>query len=136
MYRLIQEDYLDSRWKILVCCILLNRTQGCTVRKLLPDLFGEYPGPRAMANANACRLYNMVSHLGFGERRTQALICMSKIYADVSDAGHELFLDVRKLPGCGQYAADCWDLLVLRKKPAHEVTDKELRKYMERENML
>ncbi len=134
-FRLIQEDYLDDPWKILVCCILLNRTTGRAVKEILPGLFSTYPTPEDMMEAEWLELYDSIAHLGFGHKRVLYLTEMSKVYASARHCGHELHLDVASLPGCGKYAQDCWDLLVLKKTP-DGVTDKELLKYMRRDGLV
>jgi len=42
---LIQEDYLDNPWKMMVCCILLNQTNNKQVRPILSSVFELIPNP-------------------------------------------------------------------------------------------
>ena len=58
---LIQERYFPDRWKMLVCCILLNLTSIKQVRPMIDDLFELVPDPYAMATvmASACREFHI-----------------------------------------------------------------------------
>jgi endonuclease III len=56
MEKLIQEDYLNDPWKMLVCCILLNQTTNQQVRKVLQAVFELIPNPRAASICNPISL--------------------------------------------------------------------------------
>ena len=75
--RLIQENYIDDPWKMMVACILLNRTTGTQVKKVLPLLFERFPTARVMANAPVEQLTVLISGLGLENRRTVTLKWMS-----------------------------------------------------------
>ena len=38
-YRLVQEDYQGDPWRIVVCCLMLNRTRGEIVKPVAKTFF-------------------------------------------------------------------------------------------------
>ncbi len=97
---LIQEQYYPDEFKVLVCCLLLNRCRGETVRGVTDKLFERFPSATSMAQADAGELTTILRPLGFQNQRAKRLVEFSKAY----EAG---FQDVSELPGVGQYASDC-----------------------------
>ena len=97
---LIQEQHYPDKFKVLVCCLLLNRCRGETVRNVLDTLFTRFPDAAKMAHADVKELTAVLQSLGFQNQRAKRLIEFSKAY----EVG---FSDVKQLPGVGQYAADC-----------------------------
>lgn len=103
---LIQEEVKDDPWKVLVVCILLNRTRGEQVFRVVWDLFRKYPTAQSMADANLDELKEMVKPLGLSTERSLHLKLMSHQW--VNDAWDE----ITDLSGCGKYAQDSYEIFV------------------------
>jgi methyl-CpG-binding domain protein 4 len=106
-YGLIQEDLWPNEWRVLVACILLNRTTRKQIEKVLPRLFAEYPDANSMASADQGRLSQIIARLGFKNRRAGNLINFSKKYATKS------WKHASELPGIGEYASSAWEIFFL-----------------------
>lgn len=119
--RLIQHDYLDDPWRMMVACVLLNRTRGATVRRILPELFDAWPSPIHLAGADATQLAGLIKQLGLSHTRSQRLVRMSQ---DASSG-----MVVGTWYGVGHYAVDSWMIFVCGAVVWPD--DKELRAYME-----
>ena len=126
MERLIQEDYLDDNWKMLVCCILLNQTTNQQVRKVLPDLFSLISNPEAAIEISPYLIQSVIRSTGFSKIKTERIVAMSSKWL-------EGFKEVQELPGIGRYASDSWKIFV-EKNYTLEVTDKKLKLYLEEHN--
>jgi len=126
MERLIQEDYLDDNWKMLVCCILLNQTTNQQVRKVLPDLFSLISNPEAAIEISPYLIQSVIRSTGFSKIKTERIVAMSRKWL-------EGFKEVQELPGIGRYASDSWKIFV-EKNYNLEVTDKKLKLYLEEHN--
>ncbi len=126
MERLIQEDYLDDNWKMLVCCILLNQTTNQQVRKVLPDLFSLISNPEAAIEISPYLIQSVIRSTGFSKIKTERIVAMSRKWL-------EGFKEVQELPGIGRYASDSWKIFV-EKNYTLEVTDKKLKLYLEEHN--
>jgi len=130
--RLIQEDYVDTDygpWKVLVICQCLNQATWMVVEKVVEKLFEKYPNPKSVAKADPLELFEIVRSLGFGARRTDNLIDMSKQYRVQEEEfgdDYELY-DILSMEGCGVYALDAWQLFVL-KIPCNP-KDRHLKRY-------
>jgi methyl-CpG-binding domain protein 4 len=105
--RLIQEDYYPDEFKVLVCCMLLNRTRGQQVRSVVDRLFEKYPCSNDMANAVEEELVELLKPLGFQKQRAKRLIKFADAYQGM------WWQDARELPGVGEYAFDCWRMFFL-----------------------
>lgn len=102
---LLQEQYLPDEWKVLVCCILLNRTKRAQVEPIIGKLFSKYPNAATMASADVAELANLLRTLGFQNRRAKSLAKFSDEFLQSN------WTDPRELHGVGEYAARGWEML-------------------------
>lgn len=123
-YNLIQEQLANQDhyvWRILVACMLLNRTDGAQVRPMIEALFKLAPSPKRMVvvcDYDKERLLRLLRPLGLYNRRMAMLRKLSQAYVDEFDEiGEPRY--VRKdgrwashMPGCGQYAVDSLNIFV------------------------
>lgn len=110
-YCLIQEDLWPNEWRILVSCVLLNRTARKQVERVLPDVFKLCPTASHMANCDIEQLSSIIAPLGFKNRRANSLVELSKKYL-ASNWKH-----AKDLPGIGEYGAAVWDIFVIGEIP-------------------
>lgn len=120
--RLIQEDYQEEPWKMLVCCILLNQTSNQQVRKVLHPVFSFIPDPLTASNCEADQLAEIIKSTGFSRIKAQRIIQMSHRWLSGFD-------QVSELPGVGRYAQDSWQIFIQKNRDL-EVTDKKLFKFL------
>lgn len=120
---LLQEELCDDAWKMLVACVLLNRTSFKQVRPVIKDLFTKYPTPESMSRADQAELALMLAKLGFQNRRARTLIRFSDEYARVS------WVDLAELYGIGKYAVDSYDMFVMGRVAETVPNDKKLLAY-------
>lgn len=123
MERLIQEDYLDDPWKMLVCCILLNQTTNQQVRKVLLPLFELIPDSQTASNTQPEQIATIIRSTGFSSVKSQRIVDLSKKWNSGFDS-------VLELPGVGRYASDSWKIFV-EKNIQIPVTDKKLQAYLD-----
>lgn len=119
--RLIQEDYLDDPWKMLVCCILLNQTSNLQVRKILPDLFNLIPTPEVCIQTDPSFIVEIIRTTGFYNIKAKRIQDMSKSWIDKKG--------IDDLPGIGRYAKDSWEIFV-NKNLDIKPTDKKLSAFL------
>lgn len=103
-FGLIQETLWPDEWRILVACMMLNCTTRKQVDKVLPSFFGKWPDAQSFVDAQPCDVAIRISSLGFGNRRSAALLKMTKAYL----SGR--WKHASDLPGIGQYASRCWEM--------------------------
>lgn len=119
-YCLIQEDFWPDKWKILISCILLNRTSRKQVEKVIPDLFDLCPEPNIMSTCDVDQLASVIAPLGFKNRRAITLINFSKSFLKTN------WKHASELPGIGEYGSAVWDIFVLNKMPDKAPNDHAL----------
>jgi len=122
-FGLLQETLYDDPWKVLVACLLLNKTSALCVRRVIWDLFELCGTPEAALAVPVAAIERIVRPLGLA-RRAGLLRRLSAAYLDAK------WVSVSELPGCGRYACDahalfCAGTWATLKPPA----DKELIKY-------
>lgn len=106
-YSLIQESLWPDEWKCLVACVMLNCTTRKQVEKILPEFFRRWPTASETAEAHKQEMSELISCLGFKNRRSDRLIELANAYLK-KDWQH-----VKQLPGIGDYASRMWEMFFL-----------------------
>lgn len=119
---LIQEEFLDDHWKMMVCCILLNQTSNKQVRPILRSVFELIPDPISAIRCDHLILAAVIKTTGFQNLKASRIIRMSEKWISGFD-------DPIELPGIGQYGRDTWKIFVERKKD-FQPGDKKLSAYL------
>ncbi len=96
---LIQERYFPNRWKMLICCLMLNLTSYKQVLPIIDGFFARWPDPETAAKADEQEMKDYLKSLGMYNKRAKTIIRMSSQFL-------EGFSDPKQLHGCGKYAAD------------------------------
>jgi len=127
-FDLVQESELvgGDPWKVLVACILCNRTSGFRAKGVLALLLRSWPDAIALAKAEPDEVAAMLYPLGLAEVRARRLIAMSAGW----EAGVHLAsgLGVAALEGVGKYGADAYALFVEERVDV-QPTDHDLIRY-------
>jgi adenine-specific DNA glycosylase len=127
-YALMQEEFRNEPWKLLVGCILLNQVSAKVARPIWQEFFKMFPSaealnstPTAQALAHMTVLFRP---LGFQNRRAMRVLCMTGGFLKWDGK------DPLSLYGVGKYAADSYNMFV-KGEIVPDVKDKELRNYVE-----
>jgi endonuclease III len=123
---LIQEDYLNNHWKMMVCCILLNQTNNKQVRPILSSVFELIPDPLSAIGCDPEVLAAVIKTTGFQNIKASRIKKLSQKWQDG-------FKDVTELPGIGKYGKESWEIFV-NKNLSITPTDKKLSAYIEAVN--
>ncbi|KAJ1425419.1 DNA glycosylase [Sesbania bispinosa] len=119
---LIQEDYVNDPWKVLVVCMLLFRTTGGQARAVISKLFQLCPNARTCTRVTKDEIEEITKKLGLQWTRPAMIQRFSKEYLDKS------WTHVTQLHGVGKYAADAYAIFCTGKwdrvRPSdHKLTD-------------
>lgn len=131
--QLIQLRFRYEPWKLLVACILLNRTTRRQVDKVIDSLFLDYPTPGHLADAREDDLRDLLYPLGMSRTRARRLIEFADDWLALVDMWEgttpDGLTELSALTGVGDYALDSYRMFVLcdyRVSP----TDKELVRWL------
>ena len=105
---LLQEQYRDEPWKMMVLCIMLNQTHYKQVYRVKDEFFKRWPSPEDAMWADIDEMVEVIRPLGFYNRRTRT---------------------IRKFCGVGKYGRDSWMIFQENTIPP-DVTDKKLKEYI------
>jgi len=119
---LIQEEYLDNPWRMMVCCICLNQTNNKQVRPILDILFSVVPDPASAISCEKERISECLKSTGFQNIKADRIKKMSQKWI-------EGFRNPSELPGIGKYGQDSWDIFINRNL-GRETADKKLIAYL------
>lgn len=124
-YGLLEEELYRDPWKLLVSCMLLNKTTAVQVRSMIYSFFDAYPTPERLCDANIGDLERVLMPLGLYRKRAQSIQRFSQEYltTDWKD-------DPTLLYGIGKYAKDAYDIFCLGKWRDVTPEDKDLRLYV------
>lgn len=100
--RLLQEIYKYDLWKMMVSCIFLNRTHRDVFDKIRCDFFYRYSSPEKFVNADEYEVKDIISFLGFKNRRYENLKNFSEDFMNN--------VNIEKCRGIGKYALDSYEI--------------------------
>jgi methyl-CpG-binding domain protein 4 len=120
-----EEELWKDPWKLLVACMLLNKTTAAQVRRVIWRLFELCPTPEAAAAADTAAIEALIQPLGLFRRRAAAVQRLSAEYG-LSKAS---WRDPRELYGVGDYAAQAYWIFCRGRWRDVQPADKDLRRY-------
>ncbi|KAF3782714.1 Methyl-CpG-binding domain protein [Nymphaea thermarum] len=120
---LMQEQYYDDPWKVLVICICLNHTSGTQTKRVIEDLFDLSPDPLTMMSTRAREIERVTQSLGLQKKRAEILQRFSFEYATTG------WTHVTELHGIGKYAADAYAIFCTGRWMDVRPNDHMLNKY-------
>jgi len=123
-----QMKYRNQPWRVVVLCVLLNRTRGVHAEPVARELFSRWPTPEFMMEANLGELRDVLRPLGMHKARANHLRLLSARWAICGEPSSRE--DLLMFSGVGPYAADAWEI-VCRGKLDLTPGDKELLRYVE-----
>ncbi len=120
---IIQEEYSNDPWKVLVCCILLNQTSNKQVRPLIQDFFKKWPNPKSLLLEEDSAISYFIRTTGFQNVKAKRI----KDFSLSWDSG---IRDPFKFPGIGDYGREAWRIFV-QNDISFTPNDKKLKMYLE-----
>lgn len=122
-FGLLQEDLYPNAWLVLVSCMMLNCTSRKQVERVLPTFIAKWPTPQSFLGADKENVVEVCKPLGFANRRSDNLLKMTERFiASPWD-------DPRQLPGIGEYAARCYEMLFMNELGEEAPKDHALVQY-------
>ncbi len=115
IFDLLQVEYPDARcalehrdpYELTVATILSAQCTDERVNMVTPELFGRFPDPRSLANADQDELESIIHSTGFFRSKARNLIGMALAVVE-RHGGRipETMTDLLKLPGVGRKTAN------------------------------
>jgi len=132
IHRTLQERLLDEpdgEWAMLVGCILLNRTTGLQLERIVWDVLDRWPTPAKLARADG-DLEDLIRPLGLWRRRAENLRSFSVWWVRCGWNRKKRWLPATgerllEAPGLGRYAVASYRIFVLGETGV-ETTDQVL----------
>lgn len=135
-YGLMQEDFRNEPWKLLVCCILLNLSSRKVAEPIWNRLFERWPvwttfladvRQRQSSREELLSLLN-----GFQNRRCERIIRMTEGIEKQfrTMCRDRMMIEPLELYGIGKYGSDSYRIFIKREL-VEDVKDKELVRYVE-----
>lgn len=122
---LFQEQIDGDPWKMLVGCILLNKSSGTNLADAFNDIMARWPTPSLLGRAGFY-LERVIKPMGLQNNKACALRMMSQEYMSGS------WKDPLELYGVGEYARQSWSIFIEGVAPS-KITDDSLRAYVVRQ---
>ena len=92
-------------WGVLVSEIMLQQTPVARVLPVYTEWMKRWPTPRDMAKASGGDVITALGRLGYPRRALRLLECAKVISSDYNNRIPETEMELRKLPGIGEYTA-------------------------------
>ncbi|KAL3503808.1 hypothetical protein ACH5RR_033649 [Cinchona calisaya] len=122
-FNLLQEDHAYDPWRVLVICMLLNRTTGVQASRVINDLFTLCPNAQSATEIASEDIEKVIQPLGLQKKRAVMIQRFSMEYLG------ESWTHVTQLHGIGKYAADAYAIFCTGKWNRVRPTDHMLNKY-------
>ncbi|KAL5570253.1 hypothetical protein UlMin_026828 [Ulmus minor] len=122
-FGLLQEDHVHDPWRVLVICMLLNRTTGLQAGRVISDLFTLCPDAKAATEVAPVEIEKIIQPLGLQKKRAIMIQRFSHEYLE------ENWTHVTQLHGIGKYAADAYAIFCTGKWERVKPTDHMLNYY-------
>ena len=125
-YSLIEEWLWNQPWRMLIACILLNKTTAKQLlnNQVLQRVIDRWPSPGEMARADVDELQALIQPLGLHRNRSRSLVRFSTEYL-ANDWDYPIALH-----GIGKYADDAYRIFCLGEWQTCKPADKQLKKYV------
>lgn len=137
-FGLIEELFVKNPWRLLISTILLNRTCRDQVDFIMFQLLEEYPNAGSMANGDFNIISSIIRPIGMRLRRAETLRRFSKEYnllltrrTEQNDEMNLSRSDIMGLYGCGEYAADAFEIFILGKHENISTSDHALQYFVD-----
>ena len=97
----------SNPFELLVATVLSAQTTDKRVNMVTPELFGEYPGPAALASANPEHVESIIHSIGFHHTKAKNIIGLSYVLCERFDGEVPQTMDaLTSLPGVGRKTAN------------------------------
>lgn len=106
-YKILQEILWPDEWRVLVGCLMLNRTRRAQVDRVIWKFFDMWPNASAAAEADHSQMSQILAPLGFRNKRTETIIKMSRKFLEPT------WCHASELPGIGEYGSRAWEIFFL-----------------------
>ncbi len=120
---IIQEEYKNDPWKVLVCCILLNQTNNKQVRPLIESFFLKWPNSFELMKEDAEVISDFIKATGFQNVKAKRLKSFSLEWSDG-------LRDPELFTGVGKYGKEAWRIFV-QNDLDFIPSDKKLKMYLD-----
>jgi len=101
-YGLVQRQFHDDPWRLLVSCIFCNLTKRVQAEPIMWEFFERWPTAEATAAADEEEIQQLLQPLGLSTRRARTLVRMSQEFLRAE------WQQPLELYGIGKYANDAW----------------------------
>jgi len=123
---LMVQQQINNAWEHMVGVIMLNQTSRKPVKLTLPEFLYWFPTPHALLQADEDFVKTILAPLGMMNVRYERLVRMSQDYLTWDGE------DAKILYGIGKYGSDSYEIF-FKQNYSVEPTDKELKRYLEKE---
>ena len=96
-----------NAFECVICVALSAQTTDANVNRVTPELFGRWPGPEQMAQANVSEVEDVIRSIGFFRNKAcNCVACAQKIMADFGGEVPDTYEGLQSLPGVGRKTAN------------------------------
>ncbi|MGI6032566.1 MAG: endonuclease III [Coriobacteriales bacterium] len=99
--------HFNSPFECVIAVALSAQTTDAAVNKVLPEVFGKWPTPEAMAQADPDELEAAIHSIGFHHNKARNCVaCARMIMSDFGGEVPQTMEELTRLPGVGRKTAN------------------------------
>ena len=105
-YAVAELDF-SNPFELLVATVLSAQTTDVVVNEVTPVLFGRYPTPQALAEADLSAVQDIIKPTGFFRTKAENIVMLAqRLYVDFDSVVPHRLEDLVTLPGVGRKTAN------------------------------
>jgi len=111
-YGLLQEEYCQCPWRLLISCVLMSRVSSASVKTHAIDgFFAKYPTPTDVMQSDPAHAFEILKPLGLFENRWKGVIEISTAFLNMHIFNCGLDKSI-KIYGVGEFGVDSFEIFV------------------------
>jgi len=133
---MVQDIYRNDPWKMMVACIMLNRTTGRKVKEVMRGFFKRFWNPSKVWTSDEEKIAEPLASLGLQNRKAKMIRDFSGEWIGLTQSQKKKIMQgeadlLKDMTGIGDYALESFHVFY-RRLIGYCAKDKEVADYIER----
>lgn len=127
---LLQENYMNCPWRLLVSCVLMSRVSSTKVKtQAIEGFFDRFPTPTSVLKAKPSDIFEIIKPLGLFPTRHRSVVEVSTRFLTMSEPFDVGLQPELKIYGIGAFGVDSFNIFCRNQAMNTNPQDKSLAGY-------
>ena len=127
---LLQENYMDCPWRLLISCVLMSRVSSAKVKtQAIEGFFDKFPTPTSVLKSKPSDIFDIIKPLGLFPSRHRSVVEVSTRFLTMSEPFDVGLQPELKIYGIGAFGVDSFNIFCRNQAVNTNPQDKSLAGY-------